>query len=249
MTSDMAQGVTEPSAGRKQLALALGEVAVRLSDLSLEEFQGLFTKWLGKVHLEDLRGFRPMYDVLSRRGDGSRHHPAVSVSKLCRLHKVAFDTTRGSYAPGHKTQMIRVSNGIHSQELIFRRYESGEETTDWKTAESWGQRGYYVARGKESVVLMWRYGNHQAYETLVHVTYHFEKIPHQNEFEIHEIEMRQLLVQDFVEVFGDKAFRMANEILNEIRYAYRRTLDSLEGKARLMQRDTAWWDMLVDRTR
>lgn len=238
MTSDTTKAINEPSLAQIQLEFALGDKRVHLKDLTEQELAVFLTQKLLQVELRELRGFTPLTDALERHGD-----VPISVGGEVEPLFVGFPA---DMTPTLRTQAIRVCRGVCSQTITYKRMESGEETSDYQVAKTWGM-GAYITRGEERILVMLRPSTHaRATDNLVVVDYGYTKVLHAYRFEIQTILATQLPPQKFSAFLGKAAPEIARDLMWEIRTIHARTLSDLAGQAEWMRKSLSKWERISD---
>jgi len=224
------------SAERKKLELVMGNHQVNLAKLKPEELNGLLKEWLHNVVLRELRGFTPLRDTLSRRGD-----EPVTVSPEAKITHRGFSDTPLNL----DTQTLWAYRGVLSAEHTFSRPESDEQTTDREVVSSWGRQAYLL-RGEEGTLLLRRQTNHtRADENLYLATYFYEKVPHKKQWVVGKIITERIDPQSFSARFEDEAPRIAQWLLWSIRDTYSRTHTVLASQASFMKQCLEKWEKIA----
>lgn len=239
MTSDKTK-TAAPSSARIQLAYACGEHRVNLKELTEDELSKFLFEKLGEVELRELRGFTPIWDLLSQDGD-----EPIRVADTCELLRASlFADSQLDETFSLRTQAVKVCRGVCFQRLTFKRHESGEETTDRDIARTWG-KGVYVHSGVERILVLARLPNHsRAYENLVSLDYRFAKFPHERRYLIHSVTATSLSEENFCSFFGKDAPDIARDLLWELRTVHSRTLDELVNQTEKMRDKVNAWNKL-----
>jgi len=215
------------------LEYALGKKRVSIGELTPREFDDFLLTVLQNVDLRELRGFKPLKDLLSRRPGsfvcGQRQNPLETV-------EITASTRFQGVPPGDgqfelTSQVVSVTRGAINQIVTYRRYESGEETTDWKIADTW-KDGKGVRKVEENILVIRRPGNHTlADDNLFAVWYDFFKVPHENRMTIGQIKVLPVTLPKFREFFGDLYPRIAQNLIWELANLSRTTLETLQNQA------------------
>lgn len=218
MTSDKAR----ISVAQREINLLLGESRVSLKKLKPMEFDVFLGGVLRGVDLRELRGFKPLEEHLTRRGDDSAIIPA-------RTRIVGRKKPKG-YSFDLKTHVSQVSRGTLSQVSHYRSCESGEETTDWRRANSW-KNGARIFRVEESILVLRRPSDHsRADENLFVVRTVFEKGRFESQMKVATIKVIPVPVTRFRRQFGRIYSSVALDLIWELRTLVSRTLDALSNK-------------------
>ncbi|MCX6786541.1 MAG: hypothetical protein NTU85_01830 [Candidatus Kaiserbacteria bacterium] len=227
---------------QKMLEFALGQKSVSFGELSTEEGDKLLRSTLEEVNLRELRGFKPLKDLLiihpgSFMYGGAPVH-TLEVEFLDLDPNVSLHTESDEEKPQVNLDTYVLPLSRVRRAAIFKRHESDEETRDYQTAVSWGRSAYHH-RGNGKILALRRPNNHtRADENLVIVEFKYEKIPLEARYVIKEITTHSLPLEKFREHFGSSYERMAVELISELQTAYERTsnelksqLDRISGKA------------------
>lgn len=237
MTSDLvAKAPKGASDQRKLLSTVLTGYCVSLKKLRPEEFDDVLYQALSRLSLDRLRGFTALRQTIASGGDYPEACDEDTIFNAYGFedHPLSMDT-----------QTQRLCDGVISQELIYREHETGQETTDWSTAQEWGQHNMDIVRGHQTFILLARFPKlRQAERSLVLVTTHFEKVPRKKRYRIKRIEARRLLVQNFRETLGDKAPQVANNMISRICSILSRTISAMRGEVESLAHDERQWDNL-----
>jgi hypothetical protein len=228
MTSDTAK---QSKAAQELQFVVERKHHISLSALLPKELNAFLASELSKLDLKELRGFKELREVISQHRD----EVLMRVSERMPFCSLGFSE---KYQFTLKSHVIQVSRGLLSQDLTYRRYESGEETNDLNVFLGWVPkgRGGYVCRGKEKVLFLWRTPDPLAHEdVLVEVEYEYYKVPRKDEFMISTIYATRVLVHKFSQHFGSQAPQVACNLLWEIATIYSVTVDSLENKVSNMR--------------
>ncbi len=232
MTSDTAS--VAPSAARTQLDYSMGQKRTSLRELRPDEFDRLLSETLDKLNPRELRGFRPLKDLLSYSPGGITigvpQDPLEVVNVPLGLPIMYSDLSTPPIELNSHT--IDVSRSYLHQIITYRRFESDEETTNEKVYQSWGPRGGYPRRVERSILVLRRPNDHSGSSTnLFKIEYSFEKVPHKSEMLVTSIEAQIVPVKSFRELFGDQYAVIARDLIWEVSSLARQTLDELKGQA------------------
>lgn len=239
MTSDTA------SIARQQLDVALGKTRIDMKDLSPTEFDQLLQSTLWDVNLKEIRGFKTLEETLSRSPGsfiyGARKNPTEYVSVNPQVSIVQ----NGEDVPFTlKSQVLWMSRGVISQTIHYKRFETGEETTDWQIQKTWGP-DVYIRKIEESFLALRRTLEHpRAYESLYHVYFDYEKIVHEDRMEILNISLTKIQLSNFREYFREKYSTVARELIWEIRDKTSSTVDILRSQAASLESKVTELDRL-----
>ncbi len=233
MTSD----TVSMSDARVQLNFALGKTRISLGALTAGEFDELLREILSGIDLRELRGFQPLGSLLSRSPGswitGARQDPTevVKVSlKVGVFFKGPVDKKCDL-----KTHFMSAHRGTVGTEITWKRYEVDQETTDREVAYSWGNSAY-VHRVKESLLLIRRPNDHtKADDNLFRVTSFQQKVPHEDEMSVHQIEIEYIPLLNFRETFGNRYPSVTQYLIWELRDLSYRTAETLKGQMERFQ--------------
>lgn len=229
MTSDKAV-----SDARTLLNYALGKERVGIGGLTPKEFDELFVDVFNEVCLRELRGFKDLKDLISRRSEtneGALKHISVDIAAAEIVNKASSEL-----ACDLSSHMLWMSRGLLSREITYHRHESDEKTTDWEVANKW--KNVYAASGCESMLALRRpYDSDYSREGhLFEVGYKYHKVPHQDEMRIYHIEVEYVPLSKFRKHFGEKYPRIACDLISELRFHVSSTVDALQSHAQAFQR-------------
>jgi hypothetical protein len=213
---------TRPSKAARNLEFAQGKTRVPLSELSSKELDQLVSDQL-KMDTKHLHGFQELRDALRSRGD-----------YLVEVVPGAFIQGKGFHSEdtfGFKSHVIRVCRGALTYEPVFKRLETGEETTDHSVYIEWGQAGY-VHRYTQSLLFMRRLEDKFARrdDILVHVEYECKKVIGQKRYDISAVSVCGVPVMGFSKHFGKKAPDVARDLIWELSTIYRQSVQAMENK-------------------
>lgn len=221
---------------RELLEYAIGKKRVSLKELTGEEFDEFLQRVLEGVDLRELRGFKPLRDVLRSEN--------FTVAK-----EVRFITPRaedGTDWAGLDTYFYGVSMGWENLIQLFARHESKETTNDWKVANEWGE-SCYLASGSGSIMVLRRAPNHEhADENLAIIDFKFEKVPHEDRQIFFEIEVRRLPVSEFRTTLKDRYPILAWNLIDSLRCAHSQTVDALRSQLTSMAQRHATYERLAE---
>jgi hypothetical protein len=222
------------SESKKLLDYALGEQRVSLSALLPAEFDDLLSRVLSGVNLRELRGFQPLKELLTIRShyDGLGH---LNINHLSVSDEVVMNCARlDNFDLNSHVISVLWSVGLVLKRL-FKRYESGEETTDRDKASSWGQSAYHQS-GQQGDLVLRRPRNHTlGNDNLVLIIYQYEKIPLENKHVITKIRATPISVKHFRRWFKDDYPKIAHNIILSLNSAHSRTIDELKSRLSQMQ--------------
>jgi hypothetical protein len=231
-----------------RLQYILGEHRVSLNDLTELEFQTLLKKVNSVVNLRELRGFRSLKETLSRSPGsflfGSRQDPMewVRVNPLAEI----FQPTSEEHQFTLDTHVVKVSRGLLNQVVTYKRYESGEETTDWDVVRSWGQ-DCYVLKSFEDMLVVRRPRNHRGIDTnLFYVSYECVKVPHKDEMVIDIVRVKPVPVDNFRDFFGARYSRVARDMIWEFASWARQTSTDLKSRYEGFQNTVQFLDRVSE---
>jgi hypothetical protein len=234
------------------LDFALGKSRVRLGNLSGKEFDDFLKAALEGINLRELRGFRPLGELLAFRPGsiviGRRREHTLEVEVLDLPKKVSFEAIGFEECSpvDIETHIMKVCRGLTIREAVYKRNETGEETVDEKVADSWGELAYHL-RGVRQFFAIRRPRNHSyAHENLVLVSFSYEKVSLENRHVITNVRVERLLLKDFRRRFGTRYPQVATELIWEMRDAHSITADQLEEQAKHFRKETVRFDRLAD---
>ncbi len=226
----MTEARARKSVARKKLDFALGDARISLARLFFREFDDLLRGIFKELDLGELRGFKPLRDLLARHPGsftvGQRMDPTENVKMGSSGEMKGYLEEDFSL---HNTHVVRVCRGVLDQAITYRRHESGEETTSRVIAASWG-RDAYIQKVEEVILVLRRNG------ALYNVRYSYEKIPHKDEMIIGFVEAKSLILENFRQFFGDRYPTVARDLIWELKSLANLTARELEGKAQWWQR-------------
>ena len=234
MTSDTASA---PSQARQNLDLALGEKRVSLSALHPEEFDTLLRDWLHQVKLKELRGFKPIKDLIAFR-PGSTVYGGPKIHTLdVEVLDVADDCSIIGNCGIQQSDIslsspaISVSRGSHFRKALYCRHESDEKTSDREIARSWGTQGYHH-RGQSAFLGLGRFNQHaRADNSLIEIHYWYKKVPHEDRYVVHLIHVTAITIDGFRERFDEVYGMIALNLIWELERIHQRTRKALESQA------------------
>ncbi len=230
MTSDS----TGNTLAYNNLQFALGKKRVKLSELHPAELAAELNLLLLDVRLKELRGFAPVRDLLTRKGERPRN---VSNVPHLQLHGFLVDDWLTL-----STQAIVVHDGVLSQKLTYKRNETGEETTDFKLALSWGS-GVYVSKREERIFVLTRPSNHAyATESFAVLDYESTKVPNENMHVVETIIATSITTASFCSFFGEKAPEIARQLIRAMRSIHLQTLNELLRQTENMRTRMVRWE-------
>jgi hypothetical protein len=246
MTSDKAGS----SRTRNQLDYALGKKRISLRGLKPKEFDDFLEAELSKINLRELQGFEPLEELISRRpgsviyGSHVRQDPSETVSVA---PATKFEVASSVPPPFNlKTHVVWVSQGVLSQLVTWRRFESQEETTDWKVADNW-KGGRYIQKMEEEILVLRCPADHSgADENIFIVWYVAEKVPHEDEMVVKVVRVKLVPISKFRKQFGKKYPSVAIELISRIAMLSSITLDALKNNVTVFQRSVVDIQRLSD---
>lgn len=205
---------------------------------------------LNEVDLRELRGFKPLRDLLVFQpgSSGGVHFHTLDVETLRLSEKVSFKATGfdGDSPVDLETHTMSVCRGYVSGMNVFKRIESGEETSDLKTAHLWGRSAYHYGGAREVLALR-RPRNHScASDNLVVVSYGYQKVLLEDEHAITSLSVRPLSVAEFRDHFRSDYPRVAAELIWELRSAHSITADQLIYQAESFRAKAGYFARLSD---
>ncbi len=224
------------SIARQQLAYALGENRIRLSELRPKEFDELLHNTLREIDLRELRGFQPLKDLISRSpgsqvfGPGApRRDPCETVRVIeAAVLSVPFPFS-GEQPVSLSSHMIQVSRGAVNWGTTWRRHESGEETTDRQTAHEWG-RGCYVHAEHRTILTLRRppNGGSAADQNLFEVWYRYVKVLYQDEMAVVEVRVTRVPLEGLRSRYQECYPEIGRNLIWEMNILAERTLGDLK---------------------
>ncbi|MBP6943246.1 MAG: hypothetical protein KBB55_04370 [Candidatus Buchananbacteria bacterium] len=222
------------SKAQQDLDFALGNSRVSLKDLSATEFDELLQTRLGEVHLQEIRGFTQLREMLPFRSDGIFSHgiKKIDLQITTTFEAMGFGT---EFSVDLGTQVLEL-HGTMSGEVTFKRLETGEESSDQEVIHSWGHNGGYVCRGRGYRLAVCRPNKYsRASEGLIAVHFEIEKVPHKSEHVFTAIRVEYVELKKFRDYFGDNYARTANNIFQQVAAMHYRTAKELESQLKHMQ--------------
>lgn len=229
MTSDMA----DRSAARNNLDYILGGKRVSLGELNPEEFDEFLEHILTNLDLRELRGFKTLRKLIERQPGsfiyGRRQDPLETLEMSENVQFENHSWARANF--DLETHVVAVCRGLLIQNIVYRQYESGEETADWKVATKWGNKKY-PHRGDETTLCLHRPNNHRrADENLFEVSYQIEKVPQQDMMTVKKIVVHHLPLNAFRAHYGARYPSVARDLIWEVDSLIEQTHDDLKNKA------------------
>jgi len=228
---------------QEMLEFALGQKRICFGELSETEGDRLLESALKDVNLRELRGFKPLRNLLTFRPNSiiyGREQPhTLDVEVLDLSAEVDFSTQ--GFDEGSSITLddyaISVCRGKTKGKVIFKRSETDEETSDYREASSWGRSAYHY-KGSGEILAIRRPRNHtRANENLIVIEVQYEKVPHKNCHLITSIVLKPLsLGDDFRKHFGPLYPRIAVELIWELGSIYRNTSKELASQQCLIDR-------------
>jgi hypothetical protein len=217
----------EESSAFLNLQFAKGEKRVLLSNLKPDELQTLMYNELKDLDL-DLEHFSVFEELQSILSKGAGGDPRVRVKNGLMI---AFsESPKETF--NLRSHVVNVGRDVLFQNLTWRQYETGAETTDRSVYNEWGNNGY-LWQGKESILIMRKFsGRWNVDDLLMCLDYRYVKIPNKNEYVIDEIYATPVPVSDFCNFFGKNSSEIACNILWELSSIYRQTADHMEMRAK-----------------
>jgi hypothetical protein len=232
---------TEKTPAQKQLDFAVGDARVSLGGLSDSEFISLLGGALGSVNLRELRGFKPLKDLLTMRpgsityGRQKTHGSDLETISVSKEASLEFNGSSLPSAIDWQTHVLSICRGWTERSFIFRRLETEDETNDYLVASSWGASGYLFA-GEGEILAIRRPRNHaRGEECLFTIRFKFEKISLRHEHVISAVSVRKITLHTFRDYFEDRSSRIATELIWELSAACSRTVDALKTQIKVMQ--------------
>ena len=229
------------SRARVLLDFALGEKRVSLGGLSFSEFDVFLEEALKIVDLREIRGFVPPRDLLTIKPEaviGRTRIHTLDIEQLGAASELRFSAYEfEKNPPDLDSHVLRISRGWNFHDIVYKRYESEEETQDRETAQSWGNSSYH-ASGKGTFLVVCRPPNHTgAEQNLAIIDFFYRKVPHKPKHVVHKVHATFLPIGKFRHYFGQSYPKMAWEIISELRTACSRTAADLRSQATAMERD------------
>jgi hypothetical protein len=190
-------------------------------------------KVLGDVYLKYLREFKPFVDE-------------ASLGNIKAAKEVVFEAHdfEEDFNMSLTTLAARVDRGFFNREFVYKRHESGEETTSDEIARSWGDTGY-LYRGKGQHLIICRpLSRSYASETLTLVTSEFEKVPFKDSHQITRMSAKLIPIKKFREEFGSHYGSVAVNMIWELRSLYSATANGFKSKLELMLKKQGEFEIL-----
>lgn len=241
MTSDATK--TEPevpvSDEQRKLDLVMKDYQIELKKLNPEELNHLLKDWFSKVDPTNLRGFRPLSQVLSaRNSDDAWFVVDGETIELPADFVGEFD---------FKTHSIKLNHAFASMERCWKRHETGEETRDYNiVVKSWNNQAYLYSAELSTVVLRRSRDYSHGAQNLVHVSYHLQKVPYKNHFQIRNVSARNINLSNFstmCSAFGCAA-ELATDMIKTMRDVMVRHHQSLVDQANAVDSQVKEWQRL-----
>jgi len=244
MEVPMASVKNRPTRAQMLLDHVLGKKYVSFGQLSVSESNELLRTTLRDVDLRELRGFKPLKDLLV-------FQPGSTITGGTELHTLDLETLKLSdhvsfSALGFEetppvdldTQVMSLCRGFLNWKIIFKRNESGEETNDRETAYSWGRSAYHC-KGSGEVLVLRRPRNHsRADENLLIVSFSYEKVPLERKHIVTKIEVTFLPLNNFRKYFSPLYAKVAVGLIEELKSAYSSTESELRSQLDYIERKT-----------
>ena len=226
-----------PVSSSEALAYALGVRLVSFGELPQAEGDDLLRTTLQNIDLRELRGFKPLRELLTFSPGsvvygGARIH-TLEVETLQLKEGVAFEEDAAADLTTHALPLCR---RYIEMEPVFKRYESDEETGSWRTAHQWGQAAYH-ARGTTRSLVLRRPRNHTPAEAnllLVGATY--EKVPREDRHVITSLIVTNPTLADLRVRYADSFAEVAIELLQQLKRAYAETVGELRYQLKQAQK-------------
>ncbi len=222
----MASVNEEKSEARQKLDLALGLARVSLARLSPVEFDDLLCHALSEIDFRELRGFVSLKDFLTWRSDADdawrngicQLDPQANLSPIIFPSSFALEEARGL--------SVHVQSAVRDLVIVnrvFKRDESGEETSDMGVVKTWGETAYLL-RAQCEILVLRRPRNHTSgAENLARLKFDAEKVAHENRFEVSSAWLEQLKVGSFRAYYGSRYPEMALSLIWQLRDICSRT--------------------------
>lgn len=244
----MASVIVSATPAQQMLDYALGKKRVSFGELSQAEGDEILRRELYEMDLRELRGFKPLRNLFT-------YSPGSFVIGSCRTHTLAVQTLFLSETVSFcsddpsvdlDTQMTRINRDYIHRQNIFKRHETQEETMDPKVARSWGESAYHW-QGSAEVLTLRRPRNHTRGDAnLFRVALSYEKVPLKDEHAITHLTATKLPFENLRPFLRDQYPRVAVEIIQDIRDAYKSTAGELENQMRMMERRAAELEKLTN---
>lgn len=245
--------VQEQERAREMLEIALGEKRVFFDDLSEADASKFLRETLVDVNLRELRGFKPLRELLTFRPSGSfLDCHTLDVEMLDLSPEVSLEVTALDPETSIRdlenleidldSHFITICRGAKRLTTVYKRYETDEETSDWNVAHSWGRSAYHF-KGSCLVLALRRPRNHtRADVNLFVITFWYEKVKLDRRHVITQIQVASISINGMRSFFGPSYPRIAVEITWELRDAYSRTVRELEGQLDFFRERDAWFE-------
>jgi hypothetical protein len=237
---------------KEMLEVALGKNMVPFDELSQADADEFLRETLADVDLRELRGFKPLKDLLTFRSGNVIPHtlnlealdlsPKVSLEVIDLIPEDPLD----NFVVDLNTHFITLSRVDFNRKVVFKRNESDEETDDWDIADSWGKSAYRY-RGSGSILALRRPRNHTGAENnLFVISYWYKKIPLEETYAIWNIKVARILLEGMRFHFGLLYAKIAVELVWELRDAYGRTVNELESQLAYLRGKAAEFERRAD---
>jgi len=231
----------------KLLDAALGRERVNFGELSEAEANERLCSVLNTIDLRELRGFKPVRELLVFRPISVRQGLAarrtLSVETLEFSNSVTFD---GDAETGPDTHAMRLCFNHDRSHETFKRNESQEETTDRVMAVSWGCSAYHQ-RGYVEMLALRRPRNHKpADENLFVICYSYEKVHLEERHVITSVRLSSLPLDGLRHYFGEKYAYAMVEMVRGFDKACGNTVSALQNQLAEAQRTAEAVERLRD---
>ncbi|MFA6278497.1 MAG: hypothetical protein WCS97_00170 [Candidatus Paceibacterota bacterium] len=237
---------------QEMLEIALGKKRICFGKLSKTEVDELLRSVLSEVRLRELRGFKPLRELLTFRpgsvvyGGPTRHTLDVEVLDLSEDVLLLANGFKDSPPITLDTHVMSLSRNAGKWTATFKRNESDEETEDYGTASSWG-RSAYRYKGSGEVLTLRRSHNHtRADENLIITKFSYVKVPLKQRYVITKMELQPFPLEKFRQHYGSSYARVAVELIRELGSVYRRTSDELAFQSDSMRKKVTEFERLSE---
>ncbi len=240
MTSDT---TTKKTKARKELDIAMGRGKVSLSTMSDNEVGELLESELFNVELRDLRGFKPLKDILNTRFNDSSFvgHMFLFQNVEFRLSKeIAPDFADGE-GEMFEQYFLLLQSYFSPDNFNYFVKETGQKITRDELNKSYRESDVVLRSGTFSVLVLRRPRDRSpATKNLFHIYCSFEKVPLKQEYEIMEISIKKISIDDLV-----LCASMAMDVLGGVNSAYYKTQSELDSDAKRFRAMSDHWERLV----
>jgi hypothetical protein len=236
------------SAAQHDLDLVLGKRNVKLNGLTPAEFYEFLRQALENIDLHELRGFRPLKEELTARG----RDPTPNQMDLGRVEMAEGVTvsSEGFEEPiTLDSHVLCVTRGVITQNLVWKVFETGVESDDYRVTMEWPRGSGYLHRGKREFLYLRRTKkDNYASQNLVHVAFSFVKVVGEACHRVTDVSAVHVSLDRFMKHFGHKYAEVAKGLIGELWTAHGRTVSALESQLDRFRKTTGRFERMVDST-